>query len=217
MNKLGAKIMNARFGKLLKLWIAAALCVALLGGGISAVLLRPQISEAATAVQTLFERRDKWEQELHDTHEEDDRLERRHENRFEIEEFPIISRPSNAALFSVGITGLLTGLLGIAFWLGMAAWLYQAAVRSGMKGLLWGLLGLLGSIFTAVVFLIVRSFIREKCPACGRWQEKDNLFCHNCGEKMQNVCPSCGARSGIGAAYCPSCGERMDAGTQETV
>ena len=39
MKKLQEKIMAASFGRLLKRWVIAALCVALLGGGISAALL----------------------------------------------------------------------------------------------------------------------------------------------------------------------------------
>ena len=43
MKKLQEKIMRASFGKLLKRWVIAALCVTLLGGGVSAALLSPQI------------------------------------------------------------------------------------------------------------------------------------------------------------------------------
>ena len=38
MKKLQEKIMRASFGKLLKRWVIAALCVTLLGGGVSAAV-----------------------------------------------------------------------------------------------------------------------------------------------------------------------------------
>lgn len=67
----------------------------------------------------------------------------------------------------MGATALLCGLLALAFWLLVAAWLYQAAVLSAMSGPLWGVLGLVGNVFAVVLFVIVRSFLRRKCPACG--------------------------------------------------
>lgn len=42
--------MAASFGRLLKRWIIAALCVILLGRGVSAALLSPQVGEAVAAV-----------------------------------------------------------------------------------------------------------------------------------------------------------------------
>ena len=41
MKNLRERIMAANFSKLLKRWIIAALCVALLGGGVSVALLAP--------------------------------------------------------------------------------------------------------------------------------------------------------------------------------
>lgn len=51
MDKLRQKVMNADFYKCLKRLIALALCVVLLGGGLSAVMLRTQIGEVITGVQ----------------------------------------------------------------------------------------------------------------------------------------------------------------------
>lgn len=44
MKNFRERIMTASFDKLLKRWIIAALCVAFLGGGVSAALLAPQIA-----------------------------------------------------------------------------------------------------------------------------------------------------------------------------
>ena len=139
MKKLPEGIMTASFGRLLKRWITAALCVILLGGGVSAALLSPQIGEAVAAVQTIHQQKDQWE---HDNPGDDRDREEGHRDRFEAEDVlrASISRPSAAAVVSMGVTALLCGLLALAFWLLAAAWLYQAAVLSAMSGPLWGVL-----------------------------------------------------------------------------
>ena len=140
MKKLQEKIMRASFGKLLKRWVIAALCVTLLGGGVSAALLSPQIRETITAVQTIHQQKDQWEHDFpgdgHDREEEN-------RERFEAEDVfrASITRPSTAAFISMSVTALLCGLLALSCWLLVAAWLYQAAVLSGMSGPLWGVLG----------------------------------------------------------------------------
>ena len=166
MKKLQEKIMAASFGRLLKRWIIAALCVALLGGGVSTVLLTPQIRETISVVQTIHQQKDQWE---HDDPGDDHDRGERHRDRFDAEDVfrASVTRPSAAAVVSMGVTALLCGLLALAFWLLVAAWLYQAAALSAMSGLLWSVLELMGNVFAAVLFVIVRSFLRRKCPACG--------------------------------------------------
>jgi len=134
MKKLQEKIMRASFGKLLKRWVIAALCVTLLGGGVSAALLSPQIRETITAVQTIHQQKDQWEHDFpgdgHDREEEN-------RERFEAEDVfrASITRPSTAAFISMSVTALLCGLLALSCWLLVAAWLYQAAVLSGMSSM----------------------------------------------------------------------------------
>ena len=52
-------------------------CVTLLGGGVSAALLSPQIRETITAVQTIHQQKDQWEHDFpgdgHDREEENRR------------------------------------------------------------------------------------------------------------------------------------------------
>lgn len=83
MKKLQEKIMAASFGRLLKRWVIAALCVALLGGGISTVLLAPQIRETISVVQTIHQQKDQWE---HDDPDDDHDREEGHRNWFEAED-----------------------------------------------------------------------------------------------------------------------------------
>lgn len=221
MQKLQGKIMSVSFGKLFKRWIIAVLCVVLLGGGVSTALLMPQIRETVTAVQTVRQQKGQWE---HDApgdgydREEDGEYDREeeHKDRFEVEDIlrTSVSRPSAAAILSMGVTALLCGLLALGFWLLVAAWLYQAAVRSGMSGPLWGLLGLCGNVFAAALFAVVRSFLKKRYLACGNWQDKTAVYCTVCGSAMRQNCPDCGAECPTDARFCPACGKkRKDAGT----
>lgn len=209
MKNLREKMMSASFGRLLKRWIIAALCVILLGGGVSAALLSPPIGEAVAAVQTIHQQKDQWE---HDFSNNGHDREEGHRNRFEAEDVlrASISRPSTAAVVSMGVTALLCGLLAFAFWLLVAAWLYQAAALSAMSGPLWGVLGLLGNVFAAVLFVIVRSFLRRKCPACGRWQNREAIYCSACGSAMGRKCPDCGAGCPADARFCSACGAKLE-------
>ena len=214
MKKLQEKIMRASFGKLLKRWVIAALCVTLLGGGVSAALLSPQIRETITAVQTIHQQKDQWEHDFpgdgHDREEEN-------RERFEAEDVfrASITRPSTAAFISMSVTALLCGLLALSCWLLVAAWLYQAAVLSGMSGPLWGVLGLCGNVFAAVLFVIVRSFLKKKWPACRRWQAKKTAYCAACGSAMSQKCPNCGVHCPVDSRFCPVCGVKLeDAGSQ---
>ncbi|MGN0169035.1 MAG: zinc ribbon domain-containing protein [Acetatifactor sp.] len=208
MNKLKRELIKTNFAKLLKRWLVLALCVVLLGGGLSAVMLRPQIRDFVTAVQSMERKDDNWENSQDKAAQKD--LER--DNDREEHHLPKeldITEPSLGAKITVGITVLLGCLIGAAFWLLVAAWLYQMAMLSCMNGLFWGLLGLGGNVFSVIVFFLVRSFIRQKCPACGHWQKKGS-FCRACGAEMYQTCPACGAECETEDLFCTSCGKMLN-------
>ena len=209
MKNFHEKMMAASFGKLIKQWVAAVLCVVLLGGGISAALLAPQIRETITAVQTIRQQKDQWE---HDYHDDGHDREEEHKDRVEAEDIfrASVTRPSAAAGISVGVTVLLCGVLALAFWLLVAAWLYQAAALSGMSASLWGVLGLCGNLFAAALFVVARSFLRKKCTACGSWQDKKTAYCTACGGAMNLKCPNCAADCPANSQFCPACGVKLE-------
>lgn len=212
MNNLRERIMAADFGKLLKGWIIAGLCVVLLGGGLSAALLAPQIRETISAVQTVQQQKERWKQWEHDFPQDSRDRREGHRGRFKVKDVlrASVTRPSAAAVLSIGVTALLVGMLGLAFWLLAAAWLYQAAAQSGMSGLLWGVLGLWGNVFAAVLFIILRGFLRKKCPACGRWQDKRAAYCTACGNALSRSCPECGTGCPADDRFCSACGGKLE-------
>lgn len=120
-----------------------------------------------------------------------------------------ITMPSPAALIAVGITGLLVWVLMILYWLCVAAWLYQAAVLSGMNGLVWLMAGLIGNIFAAALFLLVRNFVRVKCPSCGSFSHIKTQCCTACGTAFHENCENCGADCAAGDKFCRACGKKL--------
>ena len=50
------------------------------------------------------------------------------------------------------------------------------------------------------------------CPECGSKNEKDSVFCGECGCKLpeENVCPNCGAQVDEGAKFCIYCGTKVE-------
>lgn len=208
MEKLRQKIMQEDFLKLFKRWLVFALCVILLGGGFSAVMLQPQIHETAAAVK-MMEQADKDREAGRAESLQNDLQKQNDREEHDSAEGLNITEPSVGAKITLGVTGLLGCLAGAAFWLLIAAWLYQRAVLSDMNGFFWGLLGLGGNVFAVIVFLTVRSFICRKCPFCGRWQRK-SAFCHVCGRKLNQTCTACGADCEAGHLFCGSCGNKIE-------
>ncbi len=211
MNKTHEAIMNMKFKAIAKRFIWTALCVVLLGGIVSGGLLRTQISEAAALVWTedTSVHQNDWD---HGDRYEEDHAGRGADGHDDWLENAVltgqISMPSAAALAAVSITALLCALLFVVYWLLVALWLYQAAVRSAMSPLLWGLLGLAGNLAAVAVFLVVRGFLRIRCPACGHWQAA-SPFCGHCGTALNTKCPACGAAVKQNDRFCGACGEKL--------
>lgn len=219
MEKFHQKIMNTNFTKKLKQWVILAICVVVLGGGLSVVMLREQITE-------LFTYTDEWHQELRqdrhaDRNYDGDDFNRAEQDmqRYESKDMFAediympdieITEPSIPAKVTVSITGVLCGLVWLSFWLLIAAWLYQAATLSGMNGLLWLVLGLIGNIPAAVVFLVIRSFTRKKCSVCGKYQPAKTHYCTHCGAAFNKKCPDCGAICSNKENFCHSCGKELN-------
>ena len=49
----------------------------------------------------------------------------------------------------------------------------------------------------------------SKCPSCGDVIKVGELFCSNCGKKLDNTCPKCGFVNDINNNFCSKCGEDL--------
>lgn len=197
MNKLTRFIRNANYAKLFKWWLILGICAALLGGCVSAALLRPQLQEARTAIAAR-ERED---------HADGQKAEKRHEEK-DFEKLSV-AEPSAVAKISVAATALAALLFAGAYWLLFAGWLTKKAWTSNMNGLLWGCLALIGNLPVGVLFFLARGYLRRKCPACGLWQLK-GTYCRACGGAMVRLCPDCGQSCALSDHYCSGCGARLE-------
>ncbi len=215
MNKTHEAVMNIKFKAIAKRFVLAALCVVLIGGIVSGVLLRTQIREAVALLRTetsSSRQEDQWtgwdqvgrSEEDHAGHDADG-----HDDWLENAVLTgRITMPSTAAVVAVSVTALLCALLFTVYWLLAALWLYQTAARSAMHPLLWGLLGLVGNLAAVAAFLVVRGFLRVRCPACGYWQAA-SPFCGHCGTALEAKCPACGAVVKQNDRFCGACGEKL--------
>lgn len=209
MTKIWNKIMKTNFSKKLKEFVIGALCILLISGGTTVFLLSPQIAEVITNVQEWHGNKDDYRYET--GNEESDYREggKEHHKEDDVFENIHISGPSVPAKIAVGVTGLLCALAAVTFWLLIAAWLYKAAVLSGMNGLLWFILGLCGNLFAVMLFNLVRSFIRQKCSSCGHYSLLAAKYCAECGAALTEKCTECGESVHPDDKFCPACGKQM--------
>lgn len=225
MFKFHQKVMQTDFAKSLKRLIIIAVCVMLLGGGTSAAVLASQLGVAASAIhqreQNVEEYRGDGEQDVEE-YRGDGEWDRERDYRkgkegdgWDEHDFldnMTITGPVVGALITLGLTALLESLFLLLFWLLIAAWLYQAAVRSGMNGLLWLAVGLAGNVFGAAAFLLVRSFIRIKCPSCDAFLPVKAQYCPKCGAAAYEKCADCGEACAVGDTFCRACGKPLGVG-----
>lgn len=107
-----------------------------------------------------------------------------HQDKKEIIMTIIKQSPIGGKVFVIG-TFIVSALLSLAIYMIFALWLYHVATISAMTPLLWLTLGLIAPIFAQLLFLIVRSFICQKCPHCGKAIKNDDAFCSSCGQSLK--------------------------------
>ena len=200
MNKIKQKIMQTNFTKAFKRLLIAALCVAILGGGASVFLLRTQIGEIVS-----YARQEEMREDEKDSQTESGGLHGEEKDGKEQHDKEAYDKEPHGNEHG----DLLCLLAGVAFWLLIAAWLYQSAVLSKMHGLIWFFLGLCGNLAAVVAFLLIRSLIRKKCDACGSYQTMKAQYCVQCGAVLTVKCPECGANNEKGNHYCHNCGSSL--------
>ena len=203
MKHWNERILQMKFGKLVKRLTILSICVVLLGGILSVVLLQPQISQITSAVQQA---------------EQMDGFRGEHFRDWEVwDDAHGITEPTLPAKGALLAIGAVFCTLFAVWWLLVPAWLYQASKRAQMNALLWPLLGLVWSLWGLLLFLIVRSLLRQRCSSCGTWQRKAS-FCRTCGAKFHVTCPSCGTDCSPDDQYCHHCGAPLYfSGGPETV
>lgn len=218
--KIREKILGTDFSKFFKRFLPLAIVIILLGGLAVGFGLRSQIWETITYLQeTEYDRehdgkvrdgsRAVYEEEQQQAPASVRYHEQEHGDGDFFEELPLQGIGSGMKM-ALGIYGGICLLLFAVYWLAVAGWLYKAAVLSKMNGLLWLIIGLLGNVPAVLLFLMVRSLIRRKCPLCGCWQRTKTWFCTNCKAELNRNCPQCGKLCSADDKYCGRCGYLLD-------
>ncbi|MBP3038867.1 zinc ribbon domain-containing protein [Bacillaceae bacterium Marseille-Q3522] len=210
MNKLQSKIMNMDFKKTAKRFIVLSLIIVIVGGILTGLMFRTQISEAITYHQTYENSRENRMQEETTRYNEEYREDGQWEHGFEKADFfesVPFTVPTVGAQIVLFTYAVLCALIGLVYWLLVMAWLYQAAFRASMNRTLWTILGLFFNLAAVVAFLIVRS-LQTVCPSCGTYQ-KAGAFCRACGVPLQIKCTECGVLADGKDKYCSNCGKQI--------
>ena len=188
------RILQMKFGRVVRRLAIFSVCAVLLGGILSVVLLQPQISQITSAAQQeeqIDAFRGEWSPDWEgwdDAHG--------------------ITEPALPVRAALLARGAVFCALAAAWWLLGPAWLFQASGRARMNTLVWPLLGLLWSLWGLILFLVIRSLLRQRCAACGTWQRKAS-FCTACGRSFHVTCPSCGADCSPDDRHCGRCGASL--------
>lgn len=239
MKKLKSWALNTNYKKFFTWFFLISLVLLILGGIAMGLAFRTQISEGISYAQEWERNKDSyrsdWEDgmrdrtwhsqhgehddydfyddhDFHDGYDVYDGFGSRYGNghsEYGWSDNVPFTRPSTGAMVLAGVFHFLCFLIFAIYWLAVVAWLYKAAVLSDMNHWTWPLAGLVGNLCAVVVFLVVRSVTRQKCPSCGRWQKKGAPYCANCGATQQGVCPNCGANVNRSDQYCPTCGKKL--------
>lgn len=105
-------------------------------------------------------------------------------------------------------------------WLLLALWVFADAKRRGHeRPALWGVLTMIGSVITLIIYHMVRPKMRTDkegrkqpkglCPLCGAVLKDDYIACPGCGVPIRCTCPSCGHALENDWNFCPYCSRQI--------
>lgn len=213
MKKLKSVVLRMNYRKFFKWFLFVSLAVVLLGGILTGISFRTQISEGISYARTFEHDADHFAAGAEGPVQDGEGIGgydeyRGHPEHDWAERIPF-TEPSTGAKVTAGIFGCLCCLIAAVYWLAVVAWLYKAAAESGMSRLLWPLAGLIGNLLAVILFLAVRGITRKKCSGCGHWEKKEEQYCANCGARLREKCPACGGDCGSDDLYCRACGQKL--------
>jgi len=123
----------------------------------------------------------------------------------------VISKPTSVAAGAVTLkaVALAAVICFMLYWVLLALWTYQNALKSKLYPLLWGIIVLFTNIAGVIVYLIYKKG-NLTCTQCGASQNRLHRFCTNCGAKLGLTCKGCGAPMSQKDTYCPNCGRKAE-------
>ena len=100
-------------------------------------------------------------------------------------------------------------LLFMIYWIIIALWVYQNALRSRLSAPLWGIIVLFTNIAGVFVYMVYKR-MNNTCAYCGAVMPRENMYCGNCGKKMVQSCRECGGSVRNEDRYCGKCGHEIE-------
>ena len=95
------------------------------------------------------------------------------------------------------------------YWVLLALYIYQNALKSKLNPYLWGGITLLTNVAGAIIYFIYKQN-QKICFKCETSQSKNNIYCINCGTKLSETCKKCGSTINTNDKYCARCGEKQN-------
>lgn len=95
------------------------------------------------------------------------------------------------------------------YWVMLALWVYHDAAKKKMVAVFWGFIVLL----TNIVGLLVYYYYQHGsivCPYCGNLQNRNNIYCTECGENIGKTCKNCGTVLSKNEHFCHHCGNKIE-------
>lgn len=192
MNTIKQKILKTDFKKFFRTFIPLTLILSLCGAAAAGLSLRPQISEDLSYDHML-------DGQIHHPGLDG-----------EWKDIFFASDPGMGVKILLLTLTVCFLLLMAVYWFSTAAALYKSAVSAGMNGPLWGAAALALNLAAVIIFIITRSFMRQRCPSCGKWQPIDFEYCSECGEHLVKKCRQCDCACGFGDKFCKNCGSLLN-------
>ena len=99
-------------------------------------------------------------------------------------------------------------LFFMLYWIITSLAVYQNARITKLNPYFWGIVTLFTNIIGVGIYLI---YINNKviCKKCRTSNNKNNIYCINCGNKINNCCKKCHTIINKNDKYCKSCGEKI--------
>ena len=94
------------------------------------------------------------------------------------------------------------------YWVLLAIYIYQNALKSKLNPYLWGGITLITNIAGVIIYIIYKQN-QKTCFKCGASQDKNNIYCIYCGTKLNETCNVCGTVINTNDKYCAKCGHQQ--------
>jgi RNA polymerase subunit RPABC4/transcription elongation factor Spt4 len=116
------------------------------------------------------------------------------------------SEPNPPALpFQILLTMMVSSV--VAFLVLLIGYVNRDAGRRGMNRTLWTLLVIfIPNAIGFIVYFLVRSPLKLRCPRCAALVDPRANYCPSCQFGFRRTCPQCKSAVNPGDRFCPKCG-----------